>query len=315
MKQLTTKGFDEISLWVYRNGREIELALWQYAFENGSKEAVLSALSIYQNQDGGFGNALEPDSWNPNSSPYTTLYAINLLDEIDFCDVHHPIFKGIFKFLESGTHLDENGWLFNIPSNDDFPHAPWWTYSPEANKFESGGVTMGICGFILKYAHKDLPLYKKAFSLTEKTFAELNKVDDYGEMGVGGLLSIKEMIVKLNLENKFNMDFISSPIKKLVNEAIERDVNKWAYHCKRPSDFITSPESEFYADNEDIMQKELDWILDSRLKSSVWGIDWSWFDNNEKYPKEFAISENWWKANNARGTVKLLQSFARLEIE
>ena len=86
MKKLTVKAFDEIRLWVYRNARQLELALWQYEFENGSADAVLSALAFYQNQDGGFGNALEPDCWNPNSSPYTTLCAIEILKKIDFAD-------------------------------------------------------------------------------------------------------------------------------------------------------------------------------------------------------------------------------------
>ena len=55
MKKLYKKSFDEIRLWIYRNARNLELTLWQYEFENGSKDAVLSALSYYQNDDGGFG--------------------------------------------------------------------------------------------------------------------------------------------------------------------------------------------------------------------------------------------------------------------
>lgn len=55
--------------FIYRNARPLDLARWQYHFEGGSKEAVLTTLAAYQNEDGGFGHALEPDSWNPNSSP------------------------------------------------------------------------------------------------------------------------------------------------------------------------------------------------------------------------------------------------------
>ena len=58
--------------FIYRNARPLELAQWQYHFENGSKENVLAVLSFYQNKDGGFGHALEADSWNPNSSPVQT---------------------------------------------------------------------------------------------------------------------------------------------------------------------------------------------------------------------------------------------------
>lgn len=67
--------------------RPLELALWQFHFENGSADSVLRALSFYQNEDGGFGHGLEADNWNPLSSPLTTqtateaLYAVDALED------------------------------------------------------------------------------------------------------------------------------------------------------------------------------------------------------------------------------------------
>lgn len=54
--------FQKAGEFIYRNSRSLVLARWQYHFEDGSKEAVLKALSYYQNEDGGFGHALEPDA-------------------------------------------------------------------------------------------------------------------------------------------------------------------------------------------------------------------------------------------------------------
>ena len=51
--------------FVNRNARPLDFARWKFLFENGSMEQVLSALETYQNEDGGFGNGLEPDCWNP----------------------------------------------------------------------------------------------------------------------------------------------------------------------------------------------------------------------------------------------------------
>lgn len=313
MKKLNQNSLKEIQNWIYRNARQIELSIWQYEFENGSKEAIVSALAYYQNEDGGFGNALEPDNWNPNSTPYTTLSAISILNDINFTDINHPLMQGIFKFLESGMHCNENGWLFNIPSNDDYPHAPWWTYNFEANEYESIGVSAEIACFILKFADKDSELYKRAFSVVNKLIAKLYTPCNYGEMGVDGYRILKDIIIQLGLTDKFDMEFLSITIKKLVNDSIERDVSKWAFNGKMPSSFISSPNSEFYKDNKDIMQKELDYIIETKPTNGVWGITYSWFENNEKYAKEFNISENWWKADSTIRKLKLLKNFDRLE--
>ncbi len=316
MKKLSKKSFEEICLWIHRNARQIELTLWQYEFENGSKEAVLSALSYYQNDDGGFGNALEPDSWNPNSSPYTTLNAINKLKNINFTDTSHPIMQGIIKYLGSGKHRVENGWLFSIPSSNEYPHAPWWAYDLKANEYEHTGVTAGIVCFVLQFAEKGSILYKQAFTFANKLLSKFKEPDNIGDMGLTGFCMLLETIKQLGLTDQFDIAFLSAAIKKHVDEAIMRDISQWADYSVRPSQFILSPDSPFYTGNEDIVHKELDYLIETRPENGVWGITWHWHNNYEKYPKEFAISENWWKADldiGAIGKLKFLRSFNRLE--
>lgn len=43
------------------HARKLDLALSEHEFESGTMDAVLKELKKYQNDDGGFGNALEPD--------------------------------------------------------------------------------------------------------------------------------------------------------------------------------------------------------------------------------------------------------------
>jgi hypothetical protein len=66
-----------------------------------SVRQVIAALRHYQNPDGGFGNALEPDNWNKDSSPYTTLYATNALEGIGFCDYSHQYIRMFCAILEA----------------------------------------------------------------------------------------------------------------------------------------------------------------------------------------------------------------------
>jgi hypothetical protein len=313
MKQLTLADYQAIRLWMYRNARPLELAIWQYCFEQGGREAVLAALTFYQNDDGGFGHALEADSWNPNSSPYTTLIAINILKGIQFTDIQHSMLQGILKFLASGAFCSETGWYFNIPSNNDYPHAPWWTYNAEANAVEGVGLTAEIAGFILRYVDQDSELYQKALRFSDIIINKLSTPGYYGDMGIGGYCRLLESIKQAKLTGRFDCDFLKEKLAKLVHDSIERDASKWVRYSVRPSEYIGSPESIFYKDNQYIVTQELDYLIETRPRNGVWEITWSWFENNEKYAKEFAISENWWKAVKAIEKVHFLKNFNRVD--
>ena len=95
--------------FVYRYARPLDLARWQFYFENGSADFVLQTLAAYQNEDGGFGHNLEPDCWNPASTPIATWFATEVLREIGWTDASHPIVIGILRYLESGADFDEDG--------------------------------------------------------------------------------------------------------------------------------------------------------------------------------------------------------------
>lgn len=314
MNVINKESYEEIRTFIYRNARPLELSLWKYFFENGKKEDVVKSLAFYQNKDGGFGNTLEADSWNPNSSPYTTLYAINILKNIEFINPDHEIFKGIIRYLENTEYYNEEGWFFTIPSNDNYPHAPWMTYSIEENKIQSIGLSAEIVSFILTYCNSESNLYKRAESVLEILINKLNTTDELGEMGVGGYYVLLDTIKRMKLEKHFDYESILERVKKLVYDSIERDISKWQYYVASPSRYINSPNSIWYKDNEDILQKELDYLIETRPQNNVWNITWSWFDNNEKYPKEFAISENWWKSFKAIEKIMLLKNFGRLKI-
>lgn len=304
--------YKKIKEWVYRNGRDIELNLWKYHFENGSKDEVISALSFYQNEDGGFGNALEPDNWNPNSTPYTTLYAIDILKEIEFVDLNHPMYIGIMKYLNSEKDLMEYGWRFSILTNDDFPHAPWWNFNEETNFTESIGITAGLSIFVLKYADKNSMLYQKVIGLVKNSIDYLLTENNFGEMGISGYIQLIHIMEEISV-GEYDYPSIKLKLNELVKNSIEKDISKWIYYGVRPSNYIKSPQSIYYIENKEIVDKEIKYLLETIPQNDVWGINWTWFDNMSKYSKEFAISENWWKANKAIEKLRLLKNFGCIE--
>ena len=317
MKTIDKSAFLEISTWIHRNARPLELALWSYRYEDGKSEDIIRALAYYQNEDGGFGNGVEPDGWNPESSPYSTVKVVEILRKhslIDKIGIQHPMVQGILKYFDSGVQCDENGWLFCIPSNDNFPHAPWWTFDPEVNQVQTMGITAAVCGFVLSFGSKWTALYEKARNHAGKILARIKDTEDFGEMGIGTVLLLLDDIRRNNLTETFNCEGVFEKLIKAGTEAMERDPDKWQYYTPRPSSFIWSKESPFYQGNEEIVEVLLDYLIDTRVPNGVWNLTWTWFDLNEVYAKQFAISENWWKSIVAMEQLEFLEAFGRVSI-
>lgn len=80
LKKISLNDFIKLRKLVCRGARPLDFTMWKYLFENGSCNDFLSVLSSYQNDDGGFGYNIEPNNWNPNSSPYGVCIALDYLD-------------------------------------------------------------------------------------------------------------------------------------------------------------------------------------------------------------------------------------------
>src|SRR4051812_40563853 len=90
--------------FILLNGRILDRRRYAYLFENGDAEAVKIALRSYQNPDGGFGHALEPDSRGTSSHPTTVYTALRILDEIGGFD--DLMASNAADYLESVAAVD-----------------------------------------------------------------------------------------------------------------------------------------------------------------------------------------------------------------
>ena len=313
---LGSEGYREIRNWVHRNSRPLDLALWKYHFEGGNAEAVTEELRFYQNADGGFAHGVEPDLWNPCSTPYATLTAAGILER---CGALRDgkVLEGILRYFESGDGAGEDGWHFSVPSNNDFPHAPWWSFSEETNRVQDMGLTAGICAVIILYGRGDEPVYKKACGYAERIFEKIRDAADPGEMGTGSAIRLVEAVRRREIRGLIDMAEnagMDEKIREAVNRSIERDPEKWKYYTVRPSAYIPSPDSPFYRENESIAETELDYLIDTRVPGGVWNITWNWGfpEKGDVYPKEFAVSENWWKTQKAMENLLFLKNFGRI---
>lgn len=305
--KMSTEQFEIIKKWMYRNARPLDIARWKYHFENGNKEDVLTALSVYQNQDGGFGYALEADSWNPNSSPIQTWCATEILYELGITDKDNEIVKGILSYLDSKKDFHDGYWFAEIPTNNDYPHAQWWSYGENVIADWGYNPTICLAGFVLYFADKQSKLYQLASEIARKAtnvFLQCQRLEDMHEI----LCFIRccEYCEKAGIMDIFDVDKMFNCLKKKVKSSIGKHKESWKdnYMCK-PSQFMITPDSIFYKDNKQLSDYEVKFIIETMSPDGTWAVTWNWDD----YQEEWAISKNWWKANQVLINMRYLKSF------
>ncbi len=300
--------FDKARLFMYRNARPLDLARFQYHFENGSRENVVNVLSCYQNEDGGFGHAVEADCWNPNSTPLHTSRASTILMEIGFDDRDHPLVQRLLKWYASGKNFDGNRWAITVESNNDYPHAPWWHSDSVSACHTDYNGTAQIAGFIVRYADRKSDIFRLGVRIANEAVAALPPESIQDMHTCGCYVQMMESFEKANAAELIPYDLLKSKLHRSVKNLIDADKSNWgAYVCK-PSQFMHSRDSAFYAENREIAEYECGYIINTQLPDGSWDIPWHW----DAFPDEWAISKNWWKGNGIIQNLLYLNGFGML---
>lgn len=281
--------------FIYRNARPLDIARWNYLFETSDKQDVIKYLKAYQNSDGGFANALEPDSWNQKSTPMQTWVATKIMKEMYLNDKSHSLITGILEYLVSSDEFDGHCWngLNTVATNNDYPHAPWWSYTKAQET--SYNPTASLIGFMLKYADKKSSAYQLACGLSKEAYGYFKKNFPLESMHeTACFVELYEYMKECDIQGLLDLEEFKNLLQQQIKKVITYDTDCWNtdYVCK-PSLFISSKKSDFYSGNEDICNFECKFIKQAQNADGTWNVTWSW----NEFPEQWAVSKNWWKSD------------------
>jgi len=160
--------------FMWRTARLLDRRRFAYLFLDGERQAVAEALRPYQNFDGGFGNALEPDVRAPVSQPVPTWTALCILDEAGA--FHDPMVAQACDYLLSITTA-EGGVPYALPSVRDYPRAPWWEAEGEPPP-ASLNPTAAIAALLYKH-HIEHPWLTAATDYCWRKLDAMDKTSAY----------------------------------------------------------------------------------------------------------------------------------------
>ena len=303
--------WEKARLFLYRHARPLELARYQYHFEGGTREAVLNALAAYQNPDGGFGHALEPDSWNPHSTPIQTWAATEILREIELRDAGHPIVQGMIRYLLSGADFDGHCWANAVNTNNNYPCAPWWRVNVVSTCHATYNPGASLAGFLLRYGEKGGTAYALGLRVAREAYAAKlarGTLDDMHESACYLQLLEDARTAGIQSAPDFDLEKLAEDLRGQVRHCIVKDRADWenAYIC-RPSQFMKDRESEFYQENAEMAEYECEFLERTQLPDGSWPIPWNW----DAHPEEWAVSKMWWKGSEVVKNLLYLQGMGK----
>lgn len=143
-------NFEQAQDFLWRSARLIDRFHFAYLFCGGPAGPVITTLKAYQNPDGGFGNALEPDKRTPASQPIDAEEALKYLGSVNMLadpSVQHELLLPLCGWLESISSPD-GGIPFSLPTANPYPHTPWM--GAEEQPAPAINPTAALTGHLLK---------------------------------------------------------------------------------------------------------------------------------------------------------------------
>ncbi|WP_432361921.1 hypothetical protein [Sporosarcina sp. UB5] len=264
MDKLATEQFVQATEFLKSNTRPLEKALFEFEFENGSREHVLEELKIYQNEDGGFGNGLEPDFRCVASSALATTIGLQHLIRIG-ADESEPMVQRAIQYAIDTFDEEKMGWKIVPKEVETAPRAIWWNYGGD---WPWGNPSAEMIGLLHHY--KGLVPEDFLEKLTAHAVAYVNEeaTNDFHEL---------QCLMKLIRELPAGeAEKITDRVREIAHHSVTTDPEKWHDYCLLPLQVVSSPASFLVDDFKEIIPANIEHLLATQAEDGSWKPTWAW---------------------------------------
>jgi hypothetical protein len=310
MKQLNREAFARARQFLKTLARPLERTLFEHLFEAAPVDSVTVELARFQNEDGGFGRALEPDLRTPSSSALATGIGLRTLRELGYSADYHMVRKAVQYLLATFDH-QARVWRVAPRDANAFPHAGWW-------HDEDGSLARTFDGFVVIPRAEIVGLLHHYSSLvpadwlqevTERTVADIEALETLATGGGDTLVYALSLAETKEVPQHFR-DRLAGRIRAVVPSAVRRDPQEWDAYCITPLKVAPSPQSVVADLLWDALQAHLDYLVDHQSPEGTWDPVWSWGD---MYPEAWEQAKLEWRGNLTLDNLVILQAFGRIE--
>jgi hypothetical protein len=312
MKQLGREAFSRARDFIKTQARPLDRVLFEYRFEGASANLVTAELAHFQNDDGGFGHALEPDLRTPTSSALATEIGLRTLKGLG-CASDHPMVAGAVRFFVETIDLQTKVWRVIPRDANDHPHAPWW-HDEEgslARTFDDFLIIprASVVGLLHHYAA--LVPEDWLVELTEDTLAALETLEDDAFRGGGDSLRYALRLVETKVLPQSYRDRLFPRLLRLSRKFVSCDPQEWGGYVATPLKVAPTPDSLVADELRAGLEKHLDYQIDHQAPEGTWEPTWTWGDF---YPDIWEQAKQEWRGELTLRTLTTLRAFGRIEM-
>ncbi|MGH2531048.1 MAG: hypothetical protein ACRDJW_01965 [Thermomicrobiales bacterium] len=165
---------DKASAFLEQQGRPLEAAWARNVCAGGPRDAVITELATYQNEDGGFGRNLEVDIKAPDSQPFAARLALHVVHSVG-ANRNEPMLQRLEAWLDREQHED-GCWRFS-PGVYEHELAPWF----QAWQFPSLNPALDLAGAATRVGIGSERLHARVASLADRLASpeEVDSADFY----------------------------------------------------------------------------------------------------------------------------------------
>lgn len=293
MKLFSTEIFIQAQSYVNTYGRPVDQARLAYHFLDGSSADVISALAAYQNEDGGFGHALEADLRTSASSAVATQQGFNILREVGATSAEPLVSKAV-TYLLNTLDREELRWEIVPPAVEDAPHAPWWTYGASAGSSDGfrANPRAALVGFLCEY--QSLVPATLLTQLINVQIAHLMSQPANEGIDMHALPCYVTLAQSPNLP-QVQRDQLVQALVQRVTGVVVTDPTAFADYGLLPLDVAPTPDALLaHTVDRGAVDAHLDYLLETQLADGSWPLPWSWAFVDEM---AWAQAERDWKGS------------------
>ena len=303
MRKLKRQNLAAARSFLERDGREVDRSLLAFELGEGPPSRVIAAVVGYQNADGGFGRALEPDIRTEASSVINTTVAFQLLSRVGAPPDHPSVRRGI-QYLVDSFDAERALWPIVPPEVEDADHAPWWSYAGTEEAF--GGFRLNPTAEVLRYLLEypgEVPA-GLARNVTEAVLARISAAP--AEIEMHDLMCCIRLVECRALPEEARA-VIRGRVEAAADHGVERDSRKWSGYGTRPLMLVDRPSSFLAPLLRDEIPLNLDHEIAQQGDDGAWAPAWAW--EGDAWPQ----AEKDWKSHLTARMVATLRAFGRVE--